>query len=144
MAKKKEKKSTTPATQPMRNHHHSNSHFFSSGLWFKTTPPSFLFYLCKVKLLSFVGFACDFCCGLLIRNCSSLFFPHKPTIADKIADCLTFRFNNVMTQSRGSVNIKETHEQVNRFPGGAGGKKAACQCRRLKRYGYNPWVGKIP
>ena len=24
------------------------------------------------------------------------------------------------------------------------GKKSACQCRRCKRCGFNPWVGKIP
>ena len=23
-------------------------------------------------------------------------------------------------------------------------KKAACQCRRLKRCGFNPWVGQMP
>ena len=25
-----------------------------------------------------------------------------------------------------------------------GGKEPACQCRRPKRHGVNPWVGKIP
>ena len=25
-----------------------------------------------------------------------------------------------------------------------GGKESACQCRRCKRCGFNPWVGKIP
>ena len=30
------------------------------------------------------------------------------------------------------------------FPGGASGKDPACQCRRQKRCGFNPWVGKIP
>ena len=30
------------------------------------------------------------------------------------------------------------------FPGGASGKEPACQCRRPKRRGFNPWVGKIP
>ena len=30
------------------------------------------------------------------------------------------------------------------FPGGASGKESACQCRRHKRCGFNPWVGKIP
>ena len=29
------------------------------------------------------------------------------------------------------------------FPGGTGGKEPACQCRKLKRHGFNPWVGKI-
>ena len=30
------------------------------------------------------------------------------------------------------------------FPGGANGKEPACHCRRYKRQGFNPWVGKIP
>ena len=30
------------------------------------------------------------------------------------------------------------------FPGGASGKEPACQCRRRKRRGFNPWVGKMP
>ena len=30
------------------------------------------------------------------------------------------------------------------FPGGASGKETDCQCRRGKRHGFSPWVGKIP
>ena len=30
------------------------------------------------------------------------------------------------------------------FSGGAAGKEPSCQCRRLKRYGFDPWMGKIP
>ena len=30
------------------------------------------------------------------------------------------------------------------FPRGASGKEPTCQCRRHKRYRFNPWVGKIP
>ena len=30
------------------------------------------------------------------------------------------------------------------FPGGTNGKESACQCRRHKRRGFDPWVGKIP
>ena len=30
------------------------------------------------------------------------------------------------------------------FPGGASFKEPACQCRRHKRCGFNPWVQKIP
>ena len=33
---------------------------------------------------------------------------------------------------------------VKGFPGGASGKEPTCQCRRGKRYGFDPWVGKIP
>ena len=30
------------------------------------------------------------------------------------------------------------------FPDGTRGKESACQCRRHRRLGFNPWVGKIP
>ena len=30
------------------------------------------------------------------------------------------------------------------FPGSTSGKEPACQCRRHKRRGFSPWVGKIP
>ena len=30
------------------------------------------------------------------------------------------------------------------FPGSASGKEPTCQCRRCKRCGFDPWVGKIP
>ena len=30
------------------------------------------------------------------------------------------------------------------FPGGTSGKEPSFQCRRHKRCGFNPWVGKIP
>jgi len=29
-------------------------------------------------------------------------------------------------------------------PGGASGRETACQCRRGKRCGFNPWIRKIP
>jgi len=30
------------------------------------------------------------------------------------------------------------------FPGGTSGKEPTCQCRRYKRLGFYPWVGKLP
>ena len=30
------------------------------------------------------------------------------------------------------------------FPTGSSGKEPICQCRRLERCGFDPWVGKIP
>ena len=30
------------------------------------------------------------------------------------------------------------------WTGGTSGKEPACQCRRRKRHGFDPWVGKIP
>ena len=37
-----------------------------------------------------------------------------------------------------------THVMGQDFPGGASGKEPTCQCRRQKRHGFDPWVGKIP
>ena len=30
------------------------------------------------------------------------------------------------------------------FSGGCSGRESSCQCRRHKRHGFNPWVGKAP
>ena len=30
------------------------------------------------------------------------------------------------------------------FPGGISGKEPTCQCRRCKRWGFDPWVRKSP
>ena len=30
------------------------------------------------------------------------------------------------------------------FSGGTSGKEHACQCRRRKRCGFDPWMGKMP
>ena len=30
------------------------------------------------------------------------------------------------------------------FSGGVNGKESSCQCMRLKRHRFHPWVGKIP
>ena len=30
------------------------------------------------------------------------------------------------------------------FSGGISGKESACQCRRFKRCGFDPWLRKIP
>ena len=43
-----------------------------------------------------------------------------------------------------SIDRKIDKDIVMGFPGGASGKEPACQCRRHKRLGFDPWVGKIP
>ena len=35
-------------------------------------------------------------------------------------------------------------ELADLIPGGSVVKESACQCRRHRRYGFNPWVRKIP
>ena len=40
--------------------------------------------------------------------------------------------------------IIHAHTHINSFPGSFSGKEPTCQCRRFKRQGFNPRVGKIP
>ena len=59
------------------------------------------------------------------------------------------------THSKGKGDIQEAYVNMCKInwhhswaflclPGGASGKEPACQCRRHKRRGFDPWVGKIP
>ena len=41
--------------------------------------------------------------------------------------------------SAGRETGKSNHQS---FPGGASGKEPVCQCRRPKKRGFDPWVGK--
>ena len=41
-------------------------------------------------------------------------------------------------------SVTQTFWLLPNSPGGASGKEPACQCRRLKKQGFNLWVGKIP
>ena len=50
-------------------------------------------------------------------------------------------YNHSQTQFLLSCNILQAIEG---FPGDASGKEPACQCRRHKKHGFDPWVGKIP
>ena len=42
------------------------------------------------------------------------------------------------------LSLKTSHQSCRGFPAGAGGREPSCQCRRLKRCGLDPWIGKIP
>ena len=44
----------------------------------------------------------------------------------------------------GGYCVKWTSSHRTVFPSGTSGKESYCQCRRHKRHGFNPWVGKIP
>ena len=37
-----------------------------------------------------------------------------------------------------------TFQLLSLVPGGDRGKEPTCQCRKCKRYGFDPWVRKIP
>ena len=49
----------------------------------------------------------------------------------------------IVNELNNTYSIKHSMSGVG-FPGGASGKEFACQCRRPKRWRFDPWVGKIP
>ena len=40
--------------------------------------------------------------------------------------------------------VNQLCSNIKGFPGEASGKEPACQCRKHKRYGFDPWVGRSP
>ena len=46
--------------------------------------------------------------------------------------------------NRKGLDFSEPYRLQEGFPGGTSGKEPTCQCRRLKRYRFDFWVGKIP
>ena len=59
-----------------------------------------------------------------------------------VLELLLFHGNNVRIHNNHTTN--KGNYQLQGFPGGATGKEPAYKCRKLKRRGFNPWVGKIP
>ena len=46
-------------------------------------------------------------------------------------------------QTKSKITFFELTMHLRGFPGGASGKEATCQGRRLKRGGFDPWDRKI-
>ena len=75
---------------------------------------------------------------------------HKLAVYHVIAELIVLYFSFLKlinsNQERG-LSLKNSWQifiVIWGFPGGTSGKESTCQCRRCKRYGFNPWVGKIP
>ena len=51
---------------------------------------------------------------------------------------------NVTLRFRSSTFVCHSVTDMWGFPDGSVGKESACQCRRHKRHGFNPWVRMIP
>ena len=72
-----------------------------------------------------------------LASCDTYFSHHFPSV------CLSIKKNALK-----EVHVEHTwvcsSVSFPGFPAGASGKEPACQCRRLKRHGFNPCVGKIP
>ena len=54
---------------------------------------------------------------------------------------------NLYFHSRGYIarsGIAGSNSKKRGFSGGTSGKEPTCQCRRHRKQGFSPWVGKIP
>ena len=49
----------------------------------------------------------------------------------------------IVSELNNTYSIKYSMSGVG-FPGGASGKESACQYRRAKSHGFDPWARKIP
>ena len=79
----------------------------------------------------------NFSGGILAQCTLCLMFKGK--IVDSHINSISVYFHVIFI----SKNWEDTYIQLG-YPGGTCGKEPACQCRRLKRPGFNLWVRKIP
>ena len=89
----------------------------------------------------------------IVHRPMALFRSKKPLLhegCEHIYSCFVWDFKVILQFSLrdGSVYApwvpKSTDVHVSwGFPGGASGKEPTCQCRRHRRYGFNPWGRKI-
>ena len=72
--------------------------------------------------------------------------PHNTDESQKQStECQRILFQGILKPRKtDSVWIYMSACVIAGFPDGTSGKEPTCQCRRGKRHGFNPWVGKIP
>ena len=61
--------------------------------------------------------------------------------------CYCFRTRKVVDYKMWpwhKIDLLVVSVALRSFPGGTSGKEPACQCRRHKRHGFDPWVGRSP
>ena len=63
-------------------------------------------------------------------------------------ECMPVKYGKIFWGEKNPTNwlelvVSGLLEWGKGFPGGASGKELACQCRRHKRYKFDPWVRKI-
>ena len=58
--------------------------------------------------------------------------------------CMDLEIIRLRGLSQRKTNITSYHLYDGGFPGGASSEEPTCWCRRHKRWGFDPWVGKIP
>ena len=73
----------------------------------------------------------DICGGPVIKN-----LPYNAGVVGSIPG-RGFKIPHASWTNNQRINQKQG------FPGGASDKESACQCTRLKRHGFDSWVGKF-
>ena len=70
---------------------------------------------------------------------------HQASLSAQVQDCLTagsWQKPSAPFHS-GCYCFSDFNCPLCAFIGGPSGKESSCQCRRRKRHGFDPWVGKI-
>ena len=90
---------------------------------------------------------------IVLHRSMALFSLKKPLLhegCEQVYSCFVWDFKVILQFSlrNGSVYApwipRSTDVHVSwGFPGGASGKEPTCQCRRHRRYGFDPWGRKI-
>ena len=69
-------------------------------------------------------------------------FPNAVGLEQRFAqDAPTLAF---LSPQDGLCSITREHDIRSGFPGGTRDKVPSCPCRRCKRHGFDPCIGKIP
>ena len=73
-----------------------------------------------------------------------LFSPERPWAEDPGVPCLDFRLTHGNCEIINCVSVCVFNSINRRFPRWLSGRESICHCQRHRRYGFDPWVRKIP
>ena len=73
-----------------------------------------------------------------------LFSPERPWAEDPGVPCLDFRLTHGNCEIINCVSVCVFNSINRRFPRWLSGRESICHYQRHRRYGFDPWVRKIP
>ena len=93
-----------------------------------------------LKFMSIVSMMYYYFIGKRLKYFKNLNVPRKKCIIFNIPPCLSpSHFSNQQADDKIECRL-----ETRPFPRQLTGTESACQCRRHKRCGFDPWFGKIP
>ena len=105
-------------------------------------------FCCTMKWIScelvWVAQSCPTLCDCM--DCSPPGFSLLRILQARILEWVAFSFSTGFSQPRDQtwVSSVAADSAFIRLPNWCSSKESACQCRRHKKFWFNPWVGNIP